>query len=43
MTRKAAKFDAESDEVLALGRYYGTSSVAMPVAAPIEEQDKQTA
>jgi NAD(P)-dependent dehydrogenase (short-subunit alcohol dehydrogenase family) len=30
-------------EVQALGRYWGTSSVAMPVAAPAEEQDKQTA
>jgi NAD(P)-dependent dehydrogenase (short-subunit alcohol dehydrogenase family) len=30
-------------EVQALGRYYGTSSVAMPVAAPAEEQTQQTA
>ena len=30
-------------EVQALGRYYGTSSVAMPVAATAEEQTRQPA
>ena len=44
MKREVAKMVPQMEaEVQALGRYYGTSSVAMPVAAPAEEQDKQTA
>ena len=44
MKREVAKMVPKMEaEVQALGRYYGTSSVAMPVAAPVEEQDKQTA
>ena len=44
MKREVARMVPQMEaEVQALGRYYGTSSVAMPVAAPAEEQDKQTA
>jgi len=38
--RMVPKMEAE---VQALGRYYGTSSVAMPVPAPAEEQTRLTA
>ncbi len=44
MRREVARMVPQMEaEVQALGRYYGTTSVAMPVAAPVEEQDKQTA
>jgi NAD(P)-dependent dehydrogenase (short-subunit alcohol dehydrogenase family) len=44
MKREVSKMVPRMEAVVqALGRYYGTSSVAMPVAAPAEEQTRQTA